>query len=146
MKIETKNFGEIEFAEDGVINFSEGIPGFRELKRYIMINDEESPFAYLQSIEDGNVSFIIINPYELKKDYTIEIKDQYVAALGGGSAEQFSVFVITTLVSNLEAATVNLLAPIIIQNETRQGMQVILENTKYTTRHKIVDLLAEGVC
>ena len=139
MKIETKNFGEIEFAEDGVINFSEGIPGFRELKRYIMINDEESPFAYLQSI-------IIINPYELKKDYTIEIKDQYVAALGGGSAEQFSVFVITTLVSNLEAATVNLLAPIIIQNETRQGMQVILENTKYTTRHKIVDLLAEGGC
>nr|WP_302599107.1 flagellar assembly protein FliW [uncultured Cellulosilyticum sp.] len=146
MKIETKNFGEIEFAEDGVINFSEGIPGFRELKRYIMINDEESPFAYLQSIEDGNVSFIIINPYELKKDYTIEIKDQYVAALGSGSAEQFSVFVITTLVSNLEAATVNLLAPIIIQNETRQGMQVILENTKYTTRHKIVDLLAEGGC
>lgn len=144
MKIETRNFGEIEFAESSVINFSEGIPGFRELTKYIMINDEESPFVYLQSIEDGNVSFIMINPYELKKDYTIEIKDQYVAALGGGSAAQFSIFVIMTLVSSIEAATVNLLAPIIIQNETKLGIQVILENTKYTTKHKIADLLGEG--
>ncbi len=146
MKIETKNFGEVEFEESRVINFSDGIPGFRELHKYILMEDAESPFAYLQSVEDGNISFVVINPYVLTKEYTINIKDQYVEELGGGDADKFSVFVITTVSSNLENATVNLLAPVIIQNETMQGMQVILENTKYTTKHKITDLLNEGGC
>ncbi len=144
MHIETRNFGKVEFEEKRVVNFKEGIPGFREFTKYIIIEEEDSNFAYLQSIEEGDLSFIIINPYELKKDYSIEIKDQYVEALGGGGPEKFSVYVITAIVGKVEEATVNLIAPIIIQNETREGMQVILENTKYTTKHKIVDLLKEG--
>ena len=146
MKLQTKNFGTIEFDENKAIIFEEGIPGFNELKRYIIIEDEEedSPFAYLQSIEDGGVSFIIISPFVLKQDYTIEIKDQYVAALGGGSSQDFSVFVIATMIDKFELATVNLVAPLIIQSETRRGMQVILEKTSYTTRHNIVELLEQG--
>ena len=146
MKIKTRHFEEIEFDERRIINFNEGIPGFRELKKYIIIEDPESPFVYLQSVEDGMISFIIINPYLLKKDYTIEIKDTYISALGGGNAEEFCVFVIATVMDEFEEATVNLLAPIVIQNETRQGMQVILENTTYTTKHKIKELLCEGGC
>ena len=146
MKIKTRHFGEIEFDEKRIINFNEGIPGFRELKKYILIEDPESPFVYLQSVEDGMVSFIIINPYLLKRDYTIEIKDTYISALGGCSAEAFCVFVIATVMDDFEEATVNLLAPIVIQNETRQGMQIILENTTYTTKHKIKELLCKGGC
>lgn len=146
MKLRTKNFGTIEFDKNKAIIFEEGIPGFNELKQYIIIEDEEedSPFAYLQSIEDGGVSFIIISPFVLKQDYTIEIKDQYVAALGGGSSQDFSVFVIATMIDKFELATVNLVAPLIIQSETRRGMQVILEKTSYTTRHNIVELLEQG--
>ncbi len=146
MKIKTRHFGEIEFDEKRIINFNEGIPGFRELKKYILIEDPESPFVYLQSVEDGMVSFIIINPYLLKRDYTIEIKDTYINLLGGGVAADFSIFVIATIVDKFELATVNLLAPIIIQNETRKGMQIILEKTEYTTRHKITELLEQGGC
>lgn len=146
MKITTRNFGEVEFSEEKVINFSEGIPGFRENHKFIIIEDEESAFVYLQSTEDGKVSFIMINPYLLKKDYTINIKEQYVEALGGGSESQFNVYVIASIISEIEDATVNLVAPILIQQETRQGMQIILENTQYTTRHKIVDLMNEGGC
>ncbi|WP_054739629.1 flagellar assembly protein FliW [Cellulosilyticum ruminicola] len=146
MNIVTRNFGEVEFTEDRIINFKEGIPGFREYTKYIIIEEEENSFAHLQSIEDGNLSFIVINPYILKKDYSIDIKDQYVEMLGGGGPENFSVYVVTAIIDKVEDATVNLIAPIIIQNETREGMQVILENTKYTTKHKIVDLLKEGGC
>ena len=143
MKTITKSFGEIEYTEDMIIRFNEGIPGFREVKQYIIIEEAESPLKYLQAIEQ-DITFIVIDPYTLMRDYTIDIKDQYVKALGGGTAEQFSVYVITTVVEDFESATVNLIAPVIIQNKTRQGMQVILENTQYTTKHKIVDLLKEG--
>ncbi len=146
MNIMTKNFGKIEVNENQIIYFEEGIPGFRDLKEYVLIEDTESAFCYLQSIQEGNISFIMINPYLLKKDYTINIKEQYIEALGGGEDKEFSIYVIATILDTVEKATVNLVAPVLIQNEKRQGMQIILENTKYTTRHKIIDLMNEGGC
>lgn len=146
MNIMTKNFGKIEVNENQIIYFEEGIPGFRNLKEYVLIEDTESAFCYLQSIQEGNISFIMINPYLLKKDYTINIKEQYIEALGGGEDKEFSIYVIATILDTVEKATVNLVAPVLIQNEKRRGMQIILENTKYTTRHKIIDLMNEGGC
>ena len=129
MKIISRNFGEIDFEEDKIIDFAEGIPGFKDLKKYIIIEDPESTFCYLQSVEEENICFIIINPFLLCKDYIIDIKDQEIEALGGGNEEKIGVYVIATVVGALEEATVNLVAPIIIQNEKKKGMQVILENT-----------------
>lgn len=146
MRIHTRNFGEIEFDETNQITFNEGIPGFRELKKYIIIEENDNPFVYLQSTEDGDIRFVMINPYEIKKDYVADIRDQYIEMLGGGDSSKFIIFVIATVPEDFEAATVNLMAPIIIQNETRLGMQVILEGTTYNTRHKIIDLLKEGGC
>ena len=146
MKIISRNFGEIEFDEDKIIDFPEGITGFKELKKYIIIEDPESTFCYLQSVENESICFIIINPFLLCKDYTIDIKDQDIKALGGGNEEKVGVYVTATVVGPLEEATVNLVAPIIIQNETKKGMQVILENTQYGTKHKIMELLQKGEC
>lgn len=144
MRVNTRNFGEIEFDEAKQINFSEGIPGFRELTKYIIIEEDDSPFMYLQSTEDGDIRFVMMNPYEIKKDYEIDIKEQYIEMLGGGDASKFVVYVIATVPEDFKGATINLIAPIIIQKETRLGMQVILEGTNYNTRHKIMDLLQEG--
>jgi len=145
MKLQTKNFGMIEYNEDKKIIFDNGIPGFEALKEYIIIEDEdvESPFVYLQSVEDGGISFVLVNPYLFKEDYSANIKEEYVEQLGGGSIESFSIFCIITLLESFETATINLLAPIIIQEDKRRAMQVVLEKTNYTTRHSIVELLQE---
>lgn len=146
MKLQTRNFGEITFDEAKQIIFNEGIPGFRELKKYIIVEEDESPFVYLQSTEDGDIRFVMINPYDIKKDYIADVKDSYVEMLGGGEAQDFSIFVIVTVPEKIESATVNLVAPILIQNETRLGMQIILDQAGYNTRHRIIDLLKEGGC
>lgn len=146
MKLQTRNFGEIDFNEQTIITFENGIPGFNQLKKYILMDDQEedSPFSYLQSVEDGNISFILANPYIFKKDYCAEIKEEYVTALGGGSVEDFSIYVIVTVQEHIETATLNLIAPIIIQTHTKKAKQVILEHSGYTTRHKLIELLNEG--
>ena len=41
MKIQTKNFGEVEIADDKIITFDKGIIGFPELKHFTMLHDEE---------------------------------------------------------------------------------------------------------
>ncbi|MHC1749813.1 MAG: flagellar assembly protein FliW [Cellulosilyticaceae bacterium] len=145
MKLTTKNFGTLDFDETKKIIFQEGIPGLKHLTEYILIEDEdtESPFAYLQSIQDGDISFVVASPYGFKANYTIHIKDNIIEQLGGGKEEDIKVLCIITVPNSFEAATINLVAPLIINQDTRCGMQVILEDRQYTTRHKLVDLLQE---
>lgn len=145
MLIHTKNFGDIDIDPSTKIIFKEGIPGFESLKEYILIEDEDenSPFAYLQSIEDANICFVIANPYAFMPEYAPDVKEQHIEMLGGGTAEDFSVFSIVTIPTGFHDATLNLVGPLVIQNETRLGKQVILENTSYTTRHLITELLVE---
>ena len=52
MQLETAHFGVIEFNEDDIIIFPEGIPGFEETKKYILMGNEtnEAVFFWLQSV------------------------------------------------------------------------------------------------
>jgi flagellar assembly factor FliW len=145
MLLNTRDFGTIEIDETKKITFKEGIPGFEKFKGYILIEDtdEDSPFAYLQCIEDAAVCFVIADPYVFMPGYSPDIKEQYLEMLGGGTADDFSVFAIVTIPTGFEDSTLNLLSPLIIQNETRLGKQVILEGTDYTTKHRITELLTE---
>lgn len=143
MKMNTRHFGEIEFKDEAIITFKEGVPGFKELTKYIIIEDPEETFVYLQSVEDENLSFVTMSPYILKKDYSINIKQSYIDSLGGGNPEDLLVTVVANIQDKFEDSTVNLVAPIIIQSQTKLGMQVILEETEYTTKHKIKELLSQ---
>lgn len=47
MKIESTRFGELEVAEEQIINFPHGIPGFPDEKTFAYIlQDDESPFLF----------------------------------------------------------------------------------------------------
>ena len=51
MKLQTR-FGEMEVDPNKIIEFKEGIPGFEALRKFILIEDAESKFCYLQSVEE----------------------------------------------------------------------------------------------
>lgn len=143
MKINTRNFGEINVQEEKIITFKEGIPGFENLKKFILIEEKDSVFHYLQSVEDGEIRFIITDPYCFKKDYQPTIKETYFEKLGGGADDEFSLYVVVTLKDNTQDSTLNLAGPLLIHVEHRSGIQVITEDKDYTTRHKIVELINE---
>lgn len=146
MKLDTRSFGHIEFEEEKKIIFEEGIPGFEHLKAFIMIEDEEedSPFSYLQSTEDGNVSFIITNPYLFKANYAPRIPESCLSKLGGAETEAYAIFAIVTATEEMTNSSLNLSAPLLIHEDTRRGMQIILDDKRYKVKHKIIDLLSEG--
>ena len=75
MKIDTRNFGKIEIEEEKVISFPDGIPGFQDEKRFVIINnpDKENPFQWLQSVNNPNLAFVIINPFFIKPNYDLDI-------------------------------------------------------------------------
>lgn len=143
MKLETRQFGEIEVDEATLITFPEGIPGFEDLKQYTMLEEGDGVFYYLQSIEDGNIAFPIINPYLIKSDYAPSISEHYFQKLGGGESSEFALFLITTLREDVMASTVNLQAPLLIHTDRKKGVQAIVEGEIYHSKHKVVDLLQE---
>ncbi len=65
MKLNTKNFGKIEIKEEDIIYFPDGILGFEEEKQFVIINneDEQNPFHWLQSVQNPELAFVIINPF-----------------------------------------------------------------------------------
>ena len=70
MKISTTRFGDISIDEARVIQMREGMLGFEQLKRYVLLmHDEKIPFWWLQSVKDGSVAFVVINAFAVKPDY-----------------------------------------------------------------------------
>ena len=139
MVVKTKFFGELEISEKDIIIFDEGLPGFQDMHRYAVINDEDNPYiSYLQSLEKSNICFIMIPPVFALKDYDIEISDSTVKKLGIEKPEDVKLYAILTIPGSFKDATANLKAPIVVNVNNNKAVQEILDDERYGIRHRIV--------
>ena len=146
MEITTTRFGNIIVEQDKIIHIPDGIPGFEDLKRYIFLAEENvvlqeeklDVFHWLQSVGDPAVAFLVVNPYLFFSDYSFELPDEDVAELDLKGPEEVAVFNIITIPGDKAVEiTVNLLAPVIINNRLKQAKQVILTSSDYSTKHPL---------
>ena len=138
MVIKTKFFGKIEISDEDVIFFDEGIPGFPELHKFAVINDDYNAFiSYLQSLEEVNVCFIVMPPVFIMKDYDIEISDSTVKKLEIEKPEDVKLYAILTITGEFKDITANLKAPVVINTKNNKAMQEILDDERYSIRHRI---------
>lgn len=139
MKVETKHFGEIEVEEDQILDFIGGVPGF-EGNRYVLLNsssEENSPFVWLQSLDDTNIALVLVNTFMLYPDYAPDVNDEFLGVLEFDNREDLAVFNVMVIPEKIEDMTVNLKAPIIINNKNRKAVQVICDNSSYEIKHKV---------
>ncbi|MBF0442938.1 MAG: flagellar assembly protein FliW [Oligoflexales bacterium] len=140
MNVKTTRFGDIEVNEKDIILLPAGIIGFPELKKYILLDhDKDSPFKWLQSLEDGAIAFVLINPLLFKPDYAVEVSESEISDLELENEEDAVVSVIITMPNNPKNMTANLKAPLIFNLKNRKGKQIILSSSEYTTRHNIIE-------
>lgn len=139
MKLMTKNFGAIEIEEQKIIYFPEGLPGFEKENKFIIINseDEESLFQWLQSIENPELTFVIINPFFVYPNYDIVIPKTVQEKLKIKDEKDLVIYSIVVVPEDIEKMTTNLLGPIIINTKKMIGKQVILDDDRYSTKHYI---------
>ncbi|MCQ2749288.1 MAG: flagellar assembly protein FliW [Clostridia bacterium] len=146
MKINTKHFGEVDIEENKIINFAEGIPGFPNSKNYVMLakKDQSNLFCWLQSVEEADTAFAMTVPYIFYPDYKPDVADSELATIGVNTQEDLqdlSVFNIMVIPNDAKNATVNLKAPVVINEKAGKGGQFIANNADYTVRHRISDLV-----
>lgn len=132
MKIQTRYHGDIEFRNEDIIEFKKGIPGFEQLKKFILIPIEENEmFSLLHSVEDINIGLIVISPFSVQKDYEIKLSEKVIKDLKILNEKDVLIFNTITLNSDVKKITTNLRAPFIINIKTRLGEQIILNDDKY---------------
>lgn len=131
MVIETSRFGTLEYDEKKVIAFLGGIPGFKEYEHYTIVVMEDSPFQYLQSIDEGSLAFIIASPFDFFPEYEFDLSEQLKREMNISSKEHVQVYNIVNVQGDLASATMNLAAPIIINTIDRVGTQYIFPNETY---------------
>ncbi len=139
--IETKKFGVIDVNKDAIFNFVMPIIGFNDLKKYAIIDYKpDSPFKWLQSLEDMELAFPITLCSFFDIDYKFDIPDEEAQTLGIESADDVFVCNIANIpMSNPQGATINMLAPIVINLTNKKAMQLVLKNTDFQVRYKLFD-------
>jgi flagellar assembly factor FliW len=115
------------------------ILGFAELNEFQLLPVDDTaaqtPFAYLQSLEEPNIGFIVADPFSLYPDYQIELSEPEKTALGASDPKEVIVLVIVTVAEPFDRSTVNLLAPLLIHRSTFKGRQIVLPpDSPYTTK------------
>lgn len=121
------------------IQFKKGIPGFENLKNFKILDLEDNKqFKILQSIEEENISFVVTSPFEIYKEYVIDLNDEIIRELEIKNSEDVLVLSIITIGETLEKSTLNLKAPLIINIKNNLGRQLILQSEKYETKHPLM--------
>lgn len=138
MQVITELLGEVQYEEQDIIYFEEGLYGFDQQKKFILLDISETdfPFQCLQSIEDENLSFILTNPFAFCETYDFEIGETISENLGLDQIENLAVYSLVVLREELTESTINLKAPIIMNVKNNQAQQIIL-NEDYPYKYLI---------
>lgn len=139
MKIEGTRFATIEYQNEDVVTFSEGLIGFPECRRYVLVCTKEgSPFRWLQSVEEPALAFLVADPSHFVPDYEPEMPSSSIKTLTLSEQTPRLVFATAAIPpGNPQGLTLNLAAPIIINAESRHALQVVIEDPAYTMRYKV---------
>lgn len=147
MQLDTKYFGQIEYDPEDILIFSNGLFGFEEETRFLLL-----PFAgsdvmlCLQSVQTAALAFIVMNPFLLKPDYAPELRSEELHMFGVSKSQELCFYVLCAVKKPVSESTVNLKCPIVIHDLTRQSMQVILESDAYEMRYPLSALGGKESC
>lgn len=138
-KINTARFGELNIQEDKIFYFADGLPAFEDEHRFIILPfDDDSPYSFLQSVETPELAFLMTVPFVFFPDYEFVLEDDVMAALAIKGSEDMQVYTLVTIPGgNIKEMTANLMAPVVINKETREAKQVVLDKSQYTTKHRL---------
>lgn len=135
----SSHFGTLTIDTDTVITFPQGIiqlEGFENCTRYSLLHDEDSDkvLRYLQSLDNPDLFFSLIDPVLLHVKYEISLNDEEAETLGLESKEDEVVIMLMVYrplnidgetVTQQEEIKAQTQSPLIINPVKRLGLQKV---------------------
>ena len=141
MKADTRMFGKIEIEDSKIITLEQGIIGFPDIKNFALIFDsdkgEETAIKWFQSMDDPVFAMPVVDPFLFVEDYAPTISDELCNSLGGLTGENSFVLTTVTVPTDIKKISINLKAPIIINTDNNQAVQLIVEIGRASCRERV---------
>ncbi len=145
MEVSTKLFGTIDVGDDKIIEFPEGILGFPELKKFTLMYDNDKNTAggmnFLVSLDEPAFALPVVPALIVEPGYSPKFTENIEATIGRLTEENALVLVTMTIPADVTRMTVNLNAPIVVNINTKKGMQSVVANEEYDVKYPIYDKL-----
>ena len=141
MELLTKTKGKIVVSDDRILKIPEGLFGFEKYTKYALVDCDLEPFIWLQSLEDSNLAFLIVDPFLICPQYESDIDDEALAKIGVKKPEDIIIMTIVTVPHDGSAITANFQGPLVINKQNHKCMQAILSDNKWSTKVNIIDAL-----
>ena len=142
MKIETTRLGPVTLGEDKILNMPFGMLGFPDKQRFVILQHKEnSPFFWYQSVDDPALAFVIMSPFLFMPDYEVDIDDVLVEMSWNKKSENngLELYVVVNIPKGSpEKMTANLIGPILINNKTRQAVQMVISKSPYVHNFPLI--------
>lgn len=138
-RILMKGGAEVEMGEEQILDLPEGLMGFPDFHAFALLpHGEESPFLWLQSMDEPELAFITMDPRVFLEGYKPELTATDLAPIGLESIEGAIVLSIVVIPEDPKQMTANLQGPLIINPTTRKGLQAISRSSQHRVRHLIL--------
>ncbi|MBF0340856.1 MAG: flagellar assembly protein FliW [Magnetococcales bacterium] len=144
MEIHGTRFGTLKYMPDELITLEKGMMGFPNSKRYLMFPySEDSSFFWLQSVDEPEIAFIVINPFDFFSELEFLVEDADTAAIGLDKGEDMEVFSLLTIPDGRpEEMRTNLAGPVVVNVRNRRGRQVVIK--EYSARQPLIPYEMRG--
>lgn len=118
-----------------VLSFPWGMPGLEDYKQFnLVVLEEDAPFYYLRCDSQPELGLLLVNPFVAFRDYEFDLAEEAAAQLEVAGREQVAVLCTVNTSKGLDLATVNLLAPIVVNTKKLLAKQVVLNDRRYSLR------------
>lgn len=138
ISFETSRFGRLEVAKDKLIHFPNGLIGFPDVQRYILMDYKDTLLKWLQAVDASDVAFIVVQPFEFFPEYSVKIESSVKDFLD--IKEEDDLTIITILRVEENNVTANLQGPLVINSVNKKGIQIINEDPRFSFRTPIKSL------
>lgn len=144
MEIQGTRFGVLEFKEEELITLNEGLLGFPMSRRFILFPyGENSSFFWLQSVDETEIAFIVVNPFDFFANVEFQVQDEDALALQLDNPADVEIFTLVTIPEGRpEEMRTNLAGPVVVNTQNRQGRQILVK--EYSPRQLLIPQHLQG--
>ncbi|MFC1572845.1 flagellar assembly protein FliW [Candidatus Eisenbacteria bacterium] len=141
MKIETREWGTLDVADDSIVHFKSGFLGFEDHHDFVFVDVEEfKPFLWFLSVDDPTIGFAVADPFYFSPDsFDVNLSAGDEDKLDLREGDSIAVFVVVSIEDNGCKITANLKGPIVLNTRNRRATQLVIYNASACVNQPILN-------
>lgn len=132
IRLAKTRFGDIEVDDARTVTFPRGLIGFPDARRFVLLEPRgRAPVAWLQSLDVPELAFPVVDGARIDPSYPQPAPQELARGAGLGASE-LALMVIVAATGQQRGLVANMLAPLVVDLESRTGAQVVLDHRVFS--------------